>query len=95
MGLIGRAQLLAATTRANHRLEVIGAELDTAAKENVLAPLVAADNAAAAWQELDLSRKRAVIKTLMGQARLAVWPGWHHSSYGLEHCCRRHGRGLG
>ena len=44
---------------------MIGAELDTAAKENVLAPLVAADNAAAAWQELDLARKRAVIKTLM------------------------------
>ena len=47
------------------RLELIGAEFDSAAKENVLAPLVAADNAAAAWQELDLSRKRAVIKTLM------------------------------
>jgi outer membrane usher protein FimD/PapC len=27
--------------------------------------LVAADNAAAAWQELDLACKRAVIKTLM------------------------------
>jgi DNA invertase Pin-like site-specific DNA recombinase len=65
LGLIGRAQLLAATTRANLRLEVIGAELDSAAKENVLAPLVAAENAAAAWEELDLSRKRAVIKTLM------------------------------
>jgi hypothetical protein len=65
LGLIGRAQLLAAATRASLRLEVIGAELDTAAKENVLAPLVAADSAAAAWQELDLSRKRAVIKTLM------------------------------
>jgi site-specific DNA recombinase len=31
----------------------------------VLAPLVAAENAAAVWQDLDLSRKRAVIKTLM------------------------------
>jgi hypothetical protein len=65
LGLIGRAQLLAATTRANLRVEVIGAELDSAATENVLAPLVAAGNAAAAWEELDLSRKRAVIKTLM------------------------------
>ena len=36
-----------------------------AARENVLAPLVAAENAAAVWAGLDLSRKRAVIKTLM------------------------------
>jgi site-specific DNA recombinase len=31
----------------------------------VLAPLVAAQNAAAVWADLDLSRQRAVIKTLM------------------------------
>ena len=36
-----------------------------AARENVLAPLVAAENAAAVWAGLDISRKRAVIKTLM------------------------------
>ena len=47
------------------RLDQIGAELDGAARENVLAPLVAAQNAAATWAELDISRKRAVIKTLM------------------------------
>ena len=35
------------------------------ARENVLAPLVAAENAAELWETLDLSRKRAVIKTLM------------------------------
>jgi hypothetical protein len=34
----------------------------------VLAPLVAAENAAAMWADLDLSRKRAVIKTLMSVA---------------------------
>jgi hypothetical protein len=33
--------------------------------QNVLAPLVAAENAAAAWAGLDISRKRAVVKTLM------------------------------
>ena len=31
----------------------------------MLAPLVAAENAAAVWESLDLSRQRAVIKTLM------------------------------
>jgi site-specific DNA recombinase len=65
VGLITRAQMLAATERASARLEEISTELDRAAQENVLAPLVAAENAADVWEELDLSRKRAVIKTLM------------------------------
>ena len=42
LGLITRPQLLAATERANFRLDEIGAELEHAAQENVLAPLVAA-----------------------------------------------------
>jgi hypothetical protein len=46
-------------------LDEIGTELEHAARENVLAPLVAAENAAEVWEGLDLSRKRAVIKTLM------------------------------
>jgi hypothetical protein len=66
LGLITRPQLLAATGRASLRLDEIGAELETAARENVLAPLVAAENAAAVWETLDLSRQRAIIKTLMG-----------------------------
>jgi len=57
--------MLKATEAGNARLAEIGAELDNAARENVLAPLVAAENAAAMWTDLDLSRKRAVIKTLM------------------------------
>ena len=65
LGLITRPQMLAATGRASIRLDEIGAELDHAARENVLAPLVAAENAADLWETLDLSRKRAVIKTLM------------------------------
>jgi site-specific DNA recombinase len=65
LGLIDRAQMLAATERANTRLAQIGAELEGAARENVLAPLVAAENAAATWESLDLSRQRAVIKALM------------------------------
>ena len=47
LGLITRPQLLAATGRANIRLDEIGTELEHAARENVLAPLVAAENAAA------------------------------------------------
>ena len=54
LGLITRPQLLAATGRANIRLDEIGTELDHAARENVLAPLVAAENAAAVWADLDL-----------------------------------------
>jgi site-specific DNA recombinase len=65
LGRISRAQMLKATGAGNARLEAIGAELDGAARENVLAPLVAAENAAATWAGLDISRKRAVIKTLM------------------------------
>ena len=68
LGLITRPQMLAATGRANIRLEEIGAELEHAAQENVLAPLVAAENAAAVWADLDISRQRAIIKTLMAVA---------------------------
>ena len=65
LGRISRAQMLKATEAGNARLAEIGAELDSAARENVLAPLVAAENAASLWETLDISRKRAVIKTLM------------------------------
>ena len=65
LGRIDRAQMLAATSRANIRLGEIEAEVEGAARENVLTPLVAAENAAGAWEGLDLSRKRAVITTLM------------------------------
>jgi site-specific DNA recombinase len=65
LGRISRAQMLKATEKGNARLEEIGTELDHASRENVLAPLVAAENAAAMWDGLDISRKRAVIKTLM------------------------------
>jgi hypothetical protein len=75
LGLITRAQMLAATERASARLGEIEADLEHAARENVLAPLVAAQNAAAAWEELDLSRKRAVIKTLMGITLLSPGKG--------------------
>lgn len=65
LGLITRAQMLVATQRGNTRLAEIEAVLAEAARENVLAPLVANGNAASIWAGLDLARKRAVIKTLM------------------------------
>ena len=65
LGRITRAQMLKATEAGTARLDQIGAELDSAARENVLAPLVVAENASAVWEGLDISRKRAVIKTLM------------------------------
>ncbi|MDQ2877384.1 MAG: recombinase family protein [Actinomycetota bacterium] len=64
-GMISRAQLHSGTERANLRLAEIAAQQEEAARENVLAPLVAAGNAAEVWESLDLSRRRAVIRTLM------------------------------
>jgi len=57
--------MLAATEHGNARLEEIAGELADAARESVLAPLLAASNATGVWDSLDLARKRAVIKTLM------------------------------
>jgi DNA invertase Pin-like site-specific DNA recombinase len=65
LGLITRAQLIAATGQGTARLNQLAGQLAEAARENVLAPLIAADNAAAAWAALDLARQRAIITTLM------------------------------
>jgi site-specific DNA recombinase len=65
LGFMTRAQMVAGTEAATIRLSGIGWELEEAARENVLAPLVAAENAAGVWESLDLARKRAIIKTLM------------------------------
>ena len=65
MGLISRAQMLAATERGISRQDQIGDLIAEAAQENVLASLVAASDVAAEWAEMDQSQQRAVIKTLM------------------------------
>jgi len=65
LGRISRAQMLAATGQGNARLAEIADELAEAARESVLAPLIAAENADQVWEALDLARKRAIIKTLM------------------------------
>lgn len=48
LGLITRSQMLAAAERANTRSFAIDTQLDEAA--HVLAPLVAAENAASKWR---------------------------------------------
>ena len=64
VGNITRSQLHAASARATARLNAIDAELADTGREDVLAPLVTADDVAAAWDALDLSRKRAVLAAL-------------------------------
>jgi len=75
LGLITRAQMIAGTGRANVRLGEIEAGLERAGRENVLAPLVAARNAAVVWDDLDLSRQRAVVRTLMSITLLSPGQG--------------------
>jgi hypothetical protein len=65
LGLVTRAQVIAAAEAGNARLGSIAQDLEEAARENVLAPLMAAVNVAGVWEDMDLSRKRAIIKTLM------------------------------
>jgi len=64
------------SARIWRRSPAIDAELDGAARENILAPLVAAENAAAMWAGLDINRKRAVIKTLVS-VTLYSWAKGH------------------
>jgi site-specific DNA recombinase len=65
LGLITRAQLLAATGRGTARLAQISDLITDAARENVLTDLAAAQDVTAAWDAMDSSRQRAVIQTLM------------------------------
>jgi site-specific DNA recombinase len=80
--LVTRDELHAASARARARLAEIDAELTEAGKDSVLAPLIAAESAQAAWDGLDLARKRAVLRALMtiellppGRGKKAFDPG--------------------
>jgi site-specific DNA recombinase len=64
-GLITRDEMLAGSARARARLAEIDAQLIEAGRDSVLAPLIAAQSARAAWDGLDLARKRAVLRALM------------------------------
>jgi hypothetical protein len=65
LGLVDRAQLIAATGRGHARLAGIDAALAAAAKTDVLAGLVGGPDVRRVWADLDLSRQRAAVKALM------------------------------
>jgi hypothetical protein len=64
LGLVSRAQLLAATERGNARLAAIGAELAASAGAGALAAFTRGEAAAQVWESLDLSRRREVIRAV-------------------------------
>jgi len=64
LGLVSRAQMIAATQRGNARLAEISARLAAAAESSALAPFTAGESARKVWDRLDNSRRRAVITAL-------------------------------
>jgi site-specific DNA recombinase len=64
-GTIDEADMIGGRQAGNTRLAKIEAELAELGRESVLAPLVAAQNVAAAWQALGDDRRRAVVDALM------------------------------
>lgn len=74
-GELPAATLRAATKRLDARLSELDARIAEASGVSVLAPLVAAQDVAAAWEALDVDRKRAVIAELMDVRILPVGRG--------------------
>jgi site-specific DNA recombinase len=64
LGLVSRAQMIAATQRGNARLAEISGRLAAAAESSALAPFTAGESARKVWDRLDNSRRRAVIAAL-------------------------------
>lgn len=64
-GDLTASQLRSATARIKERLAVAEGELADAGRVNVLGPLIVADDATQAWNEMDVDRQRAVVDTLM------------------------------
>jgi site-specific DNA recombinase len=64
LGLVSRAQMIAATQRGNARLAEISARLAAAAESSALAPFAVGESARKVWDRLDNSRRRAVIAAL-------------------------------
>jgi DNA invertase Pin-like site-specific DNA recombinase len=70
-GKVSRSQLIAATERGNTEIAAINAELAEAAGGGPLAPFAGAEGrAAAVWESLDRSRRRAVIRATTDQITL-------------------------
>ncbi|MER5750586.1 recombinase family protein [Streptomyces sp. NPDC002088] len=78
-GEMDRQEWLAARAPARRRLEDAEARMSSAVKANPLAELVGAEDPVAAWNALDLSRKRAALDYAMtvrvGPARRGRLPG--------------------
>ncbi|MGY1830140.1 recombinase family protein [Geodermatophilus sp. SYSU D01180] len=74
-GVVTSQQLSRGTDRAKTRLAVIEQELAAAGGVPVLGDLVAADDVQAAWERMDLDRKRAVIDALMTVTLLSPGQG--------------------
>ena len=65
VGILPRAAYLAAMERASARLNEIDAMVTEASRESVVAELIISDDVRATWDSLDLSRRRAIIRSLM------------------------------
>lgn len=74
-GEMTRAQFRTANARIAARLAEVEAVMAHAHRAPVLADLVKADDAAAAWEGLMLDRKRAVVDLLMSVTILPAGPG--------------------
>lgn len=65
LGLIDRAQLIAATTKGRARLAAIEEQLQNAIVDSPLTPLIEAEDIRAVWDELPLSHQRLVVDHLV------------------------------
>ena len=72
VGILPRAAYLAAMERASARLGEIDAMITEASRESVVAELITSDDVRATWDGLDISRKRAIIRSLMS---ITLMPG--------------------
>jgi site-specific DNA recombinase len=79
-GTIDAAQLAQGTEAIRRQREAITAELAAAARGSVLAGVVDAPDPVKVWEGLDLSRRRAIVETLVTvtilPARRGRRPGW-------------------
>lgn len=65
VGLISRSAMLAATERANTRLAEIDQTVTEGSREHVASELLTAEDVRGTWKRLDISRQRAIIKSLI------------------------------
>ena len=64
-GILTAAQLRTATERIQQKLQDVEARLSSAAGNPTLAALAASQDVAAAWEKLDLDRRRAVVDAVL------------------------------